>query len=271
MRVSPIYSTNIKNQYASSKAQNCSFSSSYRAVEDLSGKLKYRTSTSFFREDIEWYDLANLLGEKYKNTDKVNIVDYACSSGEEAYTIVLSLIKQLGKKTASKFFPIVAKDIDEENIRMAKSGYLIANEKEKKFLDDSSGFFPRPFNIHSINSYHKRQSYIYRNKAKYLIEFDRDLRKNIKFSVADINEDINSLPQKDTVLFCRNMWPYLPSQNQIKLLDIIMEKIHNTNSLIVLGDYDMYGSPFDLNYKNFTSALKMLHLKETKVENVFEI
>ena len=102
---------------------NPAYRGNNREVFNKSGKFLYKTTTYFFREDLNWTCLAELLGEKYKTVQKVNVLNHACSNGQEPYTLAVKLIQILGKE-AKKFFPIQAKDIDFDNIESANRGRL---------------------------------------------------------------------------------------------------------------------------------------------------
>ena len=45
--------------------KNVKFNGNCRVVTDAAGKLKYRSTTSFFRGDLNWEQFAQLLKQKY--------------------------------------------------------------------------------------------------------------------------------------------------------------------------------------------------------------
>ena len=102
---------------------NPQFKANNRRICNKSGDLLYKTTTYFFRDDLHWDALVSLLSEKYRNTARVNVINHACSNGEEPYSLVVKLLHSLGD-TAEKFFPIKAKDIDQDNINSAKAGRM---------------------------------------------------------------------------------------------------------------------------------------------------
>ena len=73
-----------------------------------------------FRSDIEWNLFSHFVEKKFENVDKVNVYDFGCSDGSEAYTFLISLLDFCNSGTAKKFVPIKAYDIDKEAIRRAK-------------------------------------------------------------------------------------------------------------------------------------------------------
>lgn len=219
MQVSPITS-----QY---KPYKPTFKSNERIFRDNLGNILYRNTTNFFRDDLDWKKFGNFIQKKYKDTNKVNFYCYGCSDGSEPVSIVM-LLKELFEDY-DKFLPIIAKDIDETMIYNAKKGII-----------------PIDYNdFEAINKYTNGKFDTYIKTSKYLLGFDPiparihpDIISKINFSLANITEDINNIQQKNTILFCRNLWPYLNSeQDIIKLVDNLSEKLDST-STIVIGNYD---------------------------------
>ena len=114
------------------------------------------------------------------------------------------------------------------------------------FNNAKKGIIPIDYNdFEAINKYTNGKFDTYIKTSKYLLGFDPiparihpDIISKIDFSLANITEDINNIQQKNTILFCRNLWPYLNSeQDIIKLVDNLSEKLDST-STIVIGNYD---------------------------------
>ena len=64
------------------------------------------------------------------------------------------------------------------------------------------------------------------------------LKNRVQFSQGDIFQDIENMPDKNTVLLCRNFWQYLKENECGLLAEKLSRKIDNT-SLVVLGEYDI--------------------------------
>ena len=96
-----------------SNIQNPLFTSNKRERGIKEDGTLNRNTTSFFRNDLIWGDFADLLIDKYKNENKVNVYCYACSDGSEPYSVAMLLISRLGLEGAKKFFPIIAVDKDD--------------------------------------------------------------------------------------------------------------------------------------------------------------
>ncbi len=205
------------------------FKNNSRQVLDKQGKLLYRTTTYFFREDFNWQKFINMLGQKYKNTPKVNIICHACSSGEEPFSLVMGIENLLGNQS-KKFFPIEARDINPENIEMAK-------KSEFKGIHST-----QLLEIKNITNYQPEKYFDIKKCDDYSIPTvtlaPKDtLRKKVNFVQSDIFKDIDFIPKSNTVLMCRNFWPYLSVYERDKLA----KKLYNNldeSSLVVVGSFD---------------------------------
>ena len=82
-----IYGIENNSQFGLQKKSNTTFKSWVRAVykpqENGVQKLLYRNDTAFYRDDMDI--IIKYIVEKYKNFQKINFYDYACSNGTETY------------------------------------------------------------------------------------------------------------------------------------------------------------------------------------------
>lgn len=123
-RVNSIRYTN-NNPYI---RNNVSFKSNSRHYIMDNGK-SMETYTCFFRDDFPWNDFIPFIQTHFKNKEKVNIINAACSDGTEALSLIMLLHKYL-KSDCKKFLPIIAYDIDDEILKAANSGYILLNGDE---------------------------------------------------------------------------------------------------------------------------------------------
>ena len=222
MRISPILGNNIY------------FSANNREVYGADNKFQYKTTTYFFRADTDWDKLGNYLCEKYVNADKVNVICHACSNGMEPYSFLMHM-KAFHPLEINKFVPIVAKDINPENIEMAKKNIFDLSDTDSCMLDYyTKGLYKFYMDNVFIKDVPSRLSWSVSDKFK----------NDIIFEQGDILQDIEDIPGKNTVLFCKNMWPYLPVEQQELLVKKIAEKF-DSSCLIVTGDYDKILSRVD--------------------------
>ena len=241
MQVLPIQLNNIKNIY------NPSFRSYSRRIVD--NDYPYYTTTEFFRPDLNWEDFVHYIDNEYKNADKVNIICHACSNGEEPYSLAM-LLNHRFKNKADKYFPIIAKDLNIENISLARKGDYTLNS------DDVSA-------IRRYAGRNKLRDYFYILGSDIIYTYAR-IKKPIKdkviFNYADIRDDVENIPPKNTVLMCRNFWPYLSSKDRKILAQRLYTQL-DKSSMLVLGNFDMYGCAVD--------AIKKAGFVETELYGIF--
>lgn len=216
-----------KSHSIKNNLKTTSFKSSFRSVYDDNFSLKYNTNTCFFKSDLNWPEFVDYLNDKYKYKKKVNVIDYACSTGEEPLSLIMMLHLKL-KDQAEKFFPILAYDIDEENIIDAKRGIFTIRKDEKKLLE--------------YNTKQLYQKYLkaYKDKNNELVLLtSRDwIDSKVKYKQSDIKCDIEKIPQDNTILLCRNFIPYLNLYDQKDLVKQISNRLNST-SVIVLGNFEI--------------------------------
>jgi len=242
MNVSPISYSNYKP---------ASFKANRRWVKDCCGNPLYMTTTYFFRDDLDWKKLVNYLCTKYKDASRVNVLSHACSNGLEPYSFVMQLLHSKPEE-AGKFFPIIAKDLNNENIYAAKIGRCGANksdyERAQAFLDNT---------LWNYVNWEKSSS----GENDMVLNPKSFVKEKIEFSQGDIFKDIDNLAERNNVLFCRNLWLYLAPYEQEMLLKKLASKLDKTSTLI-LGDYD-----YTNNYK-FKISLKEYGFKE-ELKNIY--
>ncbi|MCM1002755.1 MAG: hypothetical protein NC408_00260 [Candidatus Gastranaerophilales bacterium] len=214
-------------------------------------KLLYKNKTNFFRNDLNWENLVKFLDEKYKNTDKVNIINTACSDGTEPFSLAVILMEKL-KSKAAKFFPIYASDIDETMINDAKNSPCNISD----------------IDFYMINKHTRSESYKYFSPAKstnfsypMAVLPTEKLKSQIKFKQADIFEALNDLPPKNNVILCRNFWVYLAEQTREKLIEVLKNKLTPSDSVII-GELE--------NGWGIDNMLKKAGFEETVVRNIYE-
>lgn len=233
---------NLHNLY------NPMFKSNGREIRDEDGYIVNRNSTNFFRNDLNWKELTNLLSQKYAHTDKVNVFCYGCSDGSEPVSLAMLLAEKL-KDDSKKFFPIIAKDKDEYIINEAKKfeidAYILDFCQIEHMMDGKQDKYLKA---------------VFSKTGKTQYTVDNVLRDKIQYEQADILDDIHNIPSKDSVVFCRNFWPYLDNQERELLARRLSNRLKD-NCTLVIGDYD---KKFDTK-----SLLESVGFKETAVENVF--
>jgi chemotaxis methyl-accepting protein methylase len=255
MQIQNISSINYYN-----KAQSPNFKSWTREVLHKNSDpfgftklIKHRNDTWLFRDCLDWKRFGNFLVEKYKYIPKVNVYNYACSNGSEAYTFIMEMFSHHDFSVAKKFMPVIAKDYDQTAIDYAQSGLLRIEVGEKGGVNlNTNGRFPMFFT----------ESDLY---EKDLYEPRHILTSNVLFSKADILEDYKTLPKENTVVLARNFWPYLKYNERIELAKNLYNHLGDDCTLVI-GSFDNNGS---WDNSPTRQILENAGFKQTQIENVF--
>lgn len=209
--------------------------------------------TTFFRNDFPWDNISDVLFESFP-FDNVNIHNFACSDGSEAYSLAISLIENLGEKEAKRFFPIKASDVDNEIIELANSRKILAS------LDD----------IKKISKHIKDKNigkyFVYKKASctTWILYPKKILTDNVEFTCCDMSDGLKDIDKSENnVVLCRNFWKYL-SIDKIAYISRELKKIANTNFKIIIGN-------FDKDYEgNIPYFLKELGFEQENQDNIYE-
>ncbi|MFK2821724.1 CheR family methyltransferase [Arcobacter sp. YIC-80] len=165
--------------------------------------------THFFREDFHFLDLKDrVLPEIVKNGGKIKMYCSASSTGEEPYSMAMTILEakeELGKYIDAS---IIATDIDTNVLQYAANGIYRFSKSSKEFPT-----WIKP------QKYFKRR--VQKNLAgeEILIKVKDELKKMITFKVMNLNDD--SYPYQNNqfdVIFCRNVLIYFSAEDQNKIL-----------------------------------------------------
>lgn len=162
---------------------------------------------TFFKEKV----LAELVERKLScNQRIIRIWSAACATGEEAYSIAITVKEALrGKNDFS--VKIMASDMDKEALGKAQKAEYKANELrklDKKILDN---YFIPVYN----NLYHLRE----------------DIRQMVSFHQRNLFTD--EFPNFNDVIFCRNMMIYLAREQQDRLIRRFYEVMTRKGYLVI--------------------------------------
>lgn len=233
--------------------KNVSFGTLEREIfsDEKRTKIEYRNNTMIFRNDINWKKMANYI---IKDNPK-QIFCYACSDGSEPYTIAIMLISKLGWDEAQKYFPIIAKDNDPYAIKKAKSGYINLRECDiKEMMKNQKNRFSEFFTF-------KKKTAFLKGYSTYKVS-DR-LKSCVNFEVGDIVTDAKSINYDNSIIFFRNVWPYLSHEQKEILMKIFSENFKENTSLVVGG--------FDENPKTEPYFVWTDFEEEMKQHNLYSI
>lgn len=165
--------------------------------------------THFFREEFHFTDLRDrVLNEFSKNGKSIKMWCSASSTGEEPYSMAMT-VKEASKIYATNISAsILATDIDTNVLQNAANGIYRYSKSSKEFPD-----WIKPQN------YFKRRVQKGLASEEVLIKANDSLKNMIKFSVNNLNSD--RYPYGDNefdVIFCRNVLIYFSTEDQNKIL-----------------------------------------------------
>ncbi len=169
--------------------------------------------TYFYREIQE----INQLVKKIKDSDKkVKILCAPSSTGEEPYTIAISLLQE---NICEKRFTITAIDINSDVIKDAKKAIY------------------RERSLHKVSLY-IRETYFFKNNGLYCLK--NEIKKLVDFKIFNIfDESILKLGKFDYI-FSRNMLIYFDKEKKVEAKNILKSLLKNEDEKIFFGHADKY-------------------------------
>ena len=174
--------------------------------------------TSWFRD--KWpFKLLNtlILPELIQNNSQVAIWSAGCSTGQEAYSILITILEHLQNHSQKMQFldnlSILATDISSANITIAQSGYYNAMMMDYGIEDEL------------------RKKYFLRRNRLYC--FKDEFKKYLSYQCLNLlNSEKNE--QKFDIIFLRNVIMSYANKHQQQLLDKIIKQL-KPNGYLILG------------------------------------
>ena len=180
--------------------------------------------TAFFREKHHFeFMISSLLPEliKKKKNRRLRIWSAGCSSGEEPYTIAMT-IRSILKDLRGWDVKILATDLDSNMVRKAHNGIYtedrvngLTTEQMKKWVGKGQG-----------------------DNAS-MVEMSDDLREMITFKQLNL---MHEWPMKGPfdIVFCRNVLIYFNKETQAMLFDRYADMLDNDGHLFIGHSESMY-------------------------------
>jgi two-component system CheB/CheR fusion protein len=177
--------------------------------------------TEFFRNPEVFEDLANtvypaIVGDTSKGTLRIWVV--ACSSGEEVYSLAITLLEFLGARADSLRIQIFGTDINEKGIAKARSGIYPGSAMKNVSADRSARFFTKVASGYRVDK-----------AIRDLCVFARqDVTKDPPFSSLDL-------------ISCRNFLIYIQPELQEKIISTLHYAL-NPSGFLLLGNAESAAS-----------------------------
>jgi chemotaxis protein methyltransferase CheR len=178
--------------------------------------------TSFFRED---HHFVALLAElKARPSGNLRIWCNAASTGEEPYSIAMTVIEALGQNPSAK---ILASDIDTKVLATASRGIYSA---------EARGLSPERLRAHFLRG---------KGDNSGSIRVKPEVARLVEFRTHNLMDARWSLGEPFDVVFCRNVMIYFDNETQRRVL----EKIHavmKPRGLLFVGHSENFTDSKDL-------------------------
>ncbi len=163
--------------------------------------------TDFFREPEHFYFLkTKVLPELIKPRNRefrkeIIIWSAACSTGEEPYTLAISL-EQFKDTCPLLEYKILATDLSTDVLDTAKNAIYAEERIEDVSLDIKRKYFLRS-----------------KNRENKKVRIVPHLRNNIVFNRLNLLDEIYTIPKKLDVIFCRNVFIYFEREVQEAIIN----------------------------------------------------
>ncbi|HKC27100.1 MAG TPA: CheR family methyltransferase [Jatrophihabitans sp.] len=188
--------------------------------------------TSFFRDEETWSYLAEVaLPVLLKTTadNPLRVWSAGCATGQEAYSLAMTLVEAIGPSEFRRRVKIYATDIDDEALAIARQGTYA--EKDVRNLPE--GFVNRYFEP---------------TDGRYV--FRKDLRRNVIFGRNDLVQDAPI--SRIDLLACRNALMYFNAETQTRIVSRLSFAL-KPQGILFLGKAEML--------LNYTTIFEPLDLK----------
>jgi chemotaxis protein methyltransferase CheR len=184
-----------------------------KALESMIDDLT-TNHTSFFREPRHFDFLRRVVLPQYKTRPQINVWSAACSSGEEPYSIAMSIFEELGT-TGSPEVRILATDI---------STQVLARATRAIYPEERFRGIPLPC----------LQRHLLRGTADGAVSYriKPELRAMVEFRHMNLMQSFTALPQFQTI-FCRNVLIYFDKPTQQDLVRRLAAQLEPGGYLLV--------------------------------------
>ena len=172
--------------------------------------------TDFFREPHHFEYLKQKILPKYENKS-MNIWSSACSTGEEIYTIAITM-EEYQLQTGEKF-----------------NYHLFASDISTKVLKHANQAVYDELRIKDLPLVLKQRYFLKsKNNANKSVRMVAGLRDKVKFSRINLLQPISEYSKPFDLVFCRNVLIYFDRETQESVLNNICDKM-KVGATLMLG------------------------------------
>lgn len=199
--------------------------------------------SSFFRDNKQFVTLAEILKTEFKSkTNPLRIWSAGCSTGQEPYTISITLLKE----HPNLRYEIHGSDLSTRVLQIASKGIYTHEQIEKDIQDprDVERFF-----IKRADHY----------------EIKPDVKRNIKFFQHNLMH--NNFPKNFDIIFCRNVIIYFDKETKEKLFQKFFHSLGAHGFLFLGHSESLFNNPLFRYYR--PSIYKKVPEGEQKLKSAF--
>jgi chemotaxis protein methyltransferase CheR len=196
--------------------------------------------TDFFREPVHFdFLLSEALHKLAQMSRHIKIWSAGCSSGEEPYTIAMTL-SEFKRQHSGTDFEIIATDISTKMLQKAVNAIYTEDKTAELPLSIKTKYFLRS-----------------KNKEEKKVRVIPDIRHKVKFYRLNLMELPNFSKEIYHIIFCRNVLIYFDRETQYNILQKMCNRLSKGGYLFLGHSESITG--FDLPLK---------HLKPTIFEKI---
>jgi two-component system, chemotaxis family, CheB/CheR fusion protein len=168
-----------------------------------------------------------------------------CSTGEEAYSVAITVKEALVARNENRRFQIFATDLDKQAIEKARHGVYVENIAADVSAERLKRFF---------------------NKTNHLYQVNKEIRESIVFAAQNI---LSEPPFSHLdLLVCRNLLIYLQPEAQKKLIPLFHYTL-NAGGILFLGTSESVGR-FNGLFETLNKKYSFYRKRETKTGPLVE-
>jgi len=167
--------------------------------------------TDFFREPAHFEFMSSvILPELSAKNDSINIWSSACSSGEEAYTIAITM-EEFKAENRNLNYSILGTDISSRVLQKAFDG--VYSEERVAAL---------PINL--------KKKYLLKSKQREnpLVKVVKELRQKTHYQRLNLMDNIYTVQKDFDIIFCRNVLIYFDRETQENVINKLCNHLKPT-------------------------------------------
>lgn len=182
--------------------------------------------TQFFRERQHFDRLSSELLDRILSdcpgaSKQLLAWSAACSTGEEAFSLAITISEHLAKKTGPKpEWLVYASDISGKAIQVAATA----------IYQEASLNLPK---AEFLQRYFKRGNAIYASKCRV----KREILDHVKIERMNLFQETYPLPAQPQLIFCRNVLIYFAQESQAKLVSRL-HRLLAPGGILIIGHCD---------------------------------